>query len=361
MTSNKEDYNDGYYHVGKDLEDYPDAWLIVVWSPRGPGKTYSALWYREWNNIPIVYMKRTIDDVKLLCDGDGKDEFDKSPYKPINRDKGTNIHARYIEKGIGGFYRCDPEGEPAGPPCSYIAALNAIKSIKGFDMSECQWMLLDEFIPQTGEIVRHAEGAMLLDVYMTIARDREKRGLPPLKLILFANAEQISTPITNELEIVDDMADLAASGKSHMYLEERGILLHHITREEIPLRDSEKSGIYKAMKHTAWGRKALEGEFANNDFSNIKKVSIKGMKPYLHIKHKSYDWYIYFKDDGLFYMCSSPAKCLKEYDLNLENDQKLFFYDEQIDLRNRCMEGHMLFQKYSMYDLIMNYKKFFNL
>ena len=45
-----------------------------------------------------------------------------------------------------------------------------------------------------------AEGEMLLDIYETLSRDRLKRGHAPLKLILFANAEEISTHITNTLE-----------------------------------------------------------------------------------------------------------------------------------------------------------------
>ena len=41
--SPKEDYTDGYYHIRKDLEEYPDAGFICVWSRRGPGKTYGFL------------------------------------------------------------------------------------------------------------------------------------------------------------------------------------------------------------------------------------------------------------------------------------------------------------------------------
>ena len=39
------DFDDGYYHFYKDVIDYPDADIYVVWSRRGPGKTYSFLRY----------------------------------------------------------------------------------------------------------------------------------------------------------------------------------------------------------------------------------------------------------------------------------------------------------------------------
>ena len=49
-----------------------------------------------------------------------------------------------------------------------------------------------------------------------------------------------------------------------------------------------------------------------------------------------------------------------DFNLNRENEQKLFYSDYGIDLRLSCIEERMKFEKYSMYDLIVNYKKFFN-
>ena len=54
----QEDYNDGYYHIGKDIEVFPDAVIYIVWSRRGPGKTYSALRY-PYHKFRTLYMKRT--------------------------------------------------------------------------------------------------------------------------------------------------------------------------------------------------------------------------------------------------------------------------------------------------------------
>ena len=39
------DYKDGYFHVAKDIEEYPTAWCHIDWSARGPGKTTSGLAY----------------------------------------------------------------------------------------------------------------------------------------------------------------------------------------------------------------------------------------------------------------------------------------------------------------------------
>lgn len=353
--------NELYYHFEDDLLKYPGAWCHVVWSARGKGKTYSGLKYSLENDIPIIYMKRTIEDVALICSANNYG-FDPSPYVPINRDQGYNIKARSIENGIGGFWKFNDENEPVGLPVSYCLAMSAVKKFKGFDFSRCDWIIFDEFIPQLGERISRKEGELLLDLYMTIARDRQKRGRPPLKLVLFANAEEISTPVTNTLEIVDIMADLNATGGTHYYDQERGILLHHITSQEFPLQEAEKNGIYNAMIGTAWGQKSFEGSFSNNDFSNVQQMSIKGMVPFIHIRYKTHDYYIYMKkDNGFYYMCSSRGACLFDYDLNKENDQKKFWIEHQADLRNACIDGNMKFQKYTMYDLIVNFKKFYNI
>lgn len=351
--------NEKYYYFPDDLLNYPDAWCIVVWSRRGAGKTYSALRYAYENQIEVAYMKRTIDDVTMICSGAEKG-INLSPYVPIGRDMNLTIQAQQIGKGVGGFYdHFNDQGKPDGKPFSYCLALNAMKTIKGFDLSSCDWMLLDEFIPQSGEIVKRKEGEMLLDVYMTIARDRAKRGRPDLKLILFANAEEVSTPITYELDIVDDMINLQASGESHLFLKDRGILLHRITETEIALHEEAETGIYKAMINTPWGQKSFGGEFSNNDFSNVGKINLKQYQPITGWTYKNKNCYIWMKDGNYFFTDSRAP--VELYNLNHENQQKKFYYDYVFDLRADCIEGRCVFKSYTYYDILMNYKNFFKL
>lgn len=352
--------NEKYYYFPDDLQMHPEAWCIVVWSPRGSGKTYSALRYAYEQNIPIVYAKRTKHDVDTICAGQGRG-IDLSPYSPIKRDAHYNIEAHLIDTGLGAFYdHFNEDGKPDGAPFSYLIALNSIKTVKGFDLSVCDWLLLDEFIPQAGEIVKHAEGEMLLDLYMTIARDRALRGRGDLKLVLFANAENISTPITNELDIVDPMMELQSTGQTHLYMEDRGILLHHITPEEFPIQEEQKSGIYKGMYGTPWFQKAFGGEFSNNDFSNVGKVNLKNYQPVTGWTYKGKECYVYIRD-GYYYFTSSRSNSIELYNLDRENDQKRFYRDFAYDLRVATYEGLCVFQKYTMYDLIVNYRQFFKL
>ena len=362
MNIDQENYADGYYHIGKDFEAYPDAVIYIVWSRRGPGKTYSALRY-PYHKFRTLYMKRTNKDVRTICEYAGDIDFDPSPWVPLNRDFGINVKPRLLKEGLGAFYDSDQEGNPVGPVVNYVASLNAVKSLKGMDLSEAQWIIFDEFIPQAGEVVKKAEGEMLLDLYETVNRDRRKRGRPGLKLMLFANAEEISTHITNALEVVDTMAEMQATGQNILYNEERGILFHHITQEDFPLQDIELHDMARVMKGTAWAAKSYFGDFSNNDFSAVKQKSLKHYRCLykLHYRRQN-DAYIYISNkDSTYYMCSRPGNYILEYDLDRENQQKKFYIDHGVQLREACINDRFLFEKYSYYDLIVNYTKFYDL
>lgn len=357
-----EDFNDGYYHINKDVADYPDAVIYIVWSPRGSGKTYSAL-RGCYHKFKTLYMKRTNQDVKTICEFAGDIELDPSPWKPINRDFGTCVKPRLLQDGFGAFYDCDETGKPTGAVVNYIASLNAIKKIKGMDLSDAEWIIFDEFIPQAGEIVKRSEGEMLLDLYETVSRDRNKRGRPDLKLMLFANAEEISTHITNALEVVDTMAEMQAKGITKYYDDERGILFHHITPEEIPTTaDGKPHGLQRAMKNTAWYDKSYMGLFSKNDFTSVCEMSIKNMRCmyHLHYRRKN-DCYVYLnRKTGIYYFSPIKGQPIKSYDLDRENQQKRFYLDHGIELRRKTIDDRVKYNKYSYYDLIVNYTKFYD-
>lgn len=356
---------DYYYNIEKDIELYPGAWAYIVIGGRNCGKTYSCLKSCHLNKREFIFLKRTNDDVDLLCSGTGRigqktAEFgiDLSPFKSVNRDCFTDIRAHSIKSGLGGFWYHD-EGEPTGTPIGYLLSLNAVSKYKGFDLSNADWVIFDEFQPQPWDRVNRKEGEQLLDLYKTVSRDREHRGRSALKLICLANATSISNPVTNILEITDIIADMQVQELEYIYLEDRGIVIHLVKNNADFDEVEHGSQIYKAMGETAWGRMAFNNEFGYNDLSNISKVNLKGYRPVCAILYKRHRWYVYQRD-GWYYMCSSRHNG-RVYDLNKENDQKLFFYDYDIDLRESCINGYMKFEKYTMYDIIVNYKSFFKL
>ena len=352
-----------YYQIAEDVAAYPGAWCYIVVGGRNTGKTYGALLDQLRRDEPHVFIKRTNKDVELLCTGNRIGEKEKeyaldfSPYKAINRDTGETIKAYKINDGIGAFYRTGEEGA-TGKPLGYLLSLSAVHKYKGFDLSECGAIIFDEFIPQPWERVGRKEGEQLMDLYKTVARDRTLRGLPELRLYCLANAVNIYNPTCEVLEVTDIIANMATRHQETYYDEARGIFIRKLVTSEEMMEAEEKTGIYRAMAGTAWGDMAFNNEFAYNDFSCVRKMSLKGYRPLIELTHKRKKLYIY-SNGNTFYMTSSPNKCALSYDLNREMDQRAFYLDHGIDLLNASTRGQMYFEKYSYYDLIVNFRNRF--
>ena len=356
--------DDMYYNIEDDLTGYPEAWCYVIIGGRNTGKTYSTLKHYLNERQKIVFCKRTNDDIDTLCAGNtiGKKgaeyEVDFSPYKAINRDLGTNVKAYKIKHGLGGFYRSNEDGEASGAPVAYMASLYAVSKIKGFDMSDAEAQVFDEFIPQPWDRVNRKEGEQLMDLYKTIARDRYERTGKELKLILLANAVNVWNPTAEILEIIDTITNMCAKGKELFYDPERRILIRILKTPPAMIEKEKKTGLYKTMAGTAWGRMAFGNEFGYNDFSQIKQVALKGYRPIVSVETKGKVWYIYTNDEK-FYMTDSQAPNVTCYNLDTESGQKAFYYDYVLDLQEATIESRMYYKTYTMYDMITNYKKRF--
>lgn len=353
-----------YYDIRDDFNRFPKCWCYIVYSKRGPGKTYSSLRYMIEEKKIFTFIKRTNKDVQFMCASTGKKgkmSVDVSPFKPLHRDLGEqfNIKAFLIQEGFGAFWRVNEEEEPVGLPVGYIISLNAIKDVKGFDISECSYIIFDEFIPKPWERVKRTEGDSLLDLYMTLQRDRKDRGLGEIKLICLANATSIRNPVFTTLALIDKAAEMNIKDIEYFYDEYRGIMMHQIYADEIE-DPEEKLGIEKAMEGTEWGLMAFGGKFGYNDFTSIGHINLKNYRPVVAFTYKATTSYIYMKD-GIYYACSAKNDKCRMYDLNRENEQKKFYLEYGLDLRSECIDGKLVVDKYSVYDIIINYRDYFKL
>ena len=357
--------NNYYYDIKEDLEKYPGCWAYFVWSGRNTGKTYSALRYMMETKSKFIFLKRTVEDVSFLLAGSGKvgsklSQYgaDVSPFVALNRDFGTNIRAFGIYKGyLGGFWECNEKNEPEFSPIGYIVSLNAISKIKGFDLSDCDYIIFDEFIPSAWERIDKQEGKQLLDLYKTVSRDREHRGRGPLKLICLANPTEVNCPVFQELEIADDAATMTMRGDEYKIV--RGMCLHEIKMGNA-FKETEGNMIaLKAMEGTAWHSMTMGEGFAYNDFQMISPQALKGFHCLCEIIYRRAHWYIYQKNE-MYYVCKSPGRYFESvYDLNKDQDARRFYLEMQIELKHEYIDGHVKFQNYTMFDVIVNFKKFF--
>ena len=262
-----------YYNFAEDIDKYPDCWCYLIFSGRNTGKTYSALKTMYDRHYNFGFVKRTNDDVDILCRNDSNPRFNLSPWKAIERDNShIRVKAKKLMKGIGVFYTEADNGTdvPEEIPIGYVYSLNAIGDIKGFNQ-EADYLIFDEFIPKPWERTNRNEGDQLLDLYKTLDRDRIHRGLQPTKLVCLANSTEINNPVFSTLEVVDLIASLDT--QPEYVIVDRGIMIRKIGNSAFKAIE-ETHPMLEALKNTRWGKMAVDGSFSYNDFSLVKKISL---------------------------------------------------------------------------------------
>lgn len=359
MNLYDEHYDDGYYHIGKDIEAYPDAGIYVIYSGRGYSKTYSSLWYVLRHKAPFAYIRRTKADVDKMCAS--KDSgFDLSPFVAINRDMKTSYRPKPIFSGMAGVWEDDgSEDWDKGDPIGFIFSLNNLKEFKGADtLFDLEYMIMDEFVPGSAEVqISQQEGRRLLDTYMTFCRDRKRRGKPTPKLILLSNTARIDCPIIDTLEIGSQMLKLTGSEDPTYYDEKRKIFFHHIRPAEFPeikksMADLE---VAEAMQGTAWYDENIEGQFMV-DMSNIRKVNLKGYRCECMITYNRHPFFLYYNpSQNAYYACDIPHQCNKFFDFDKDADKRRWSLWDGFKINRALARNAFKASDWTYYDVLVRF------
>lgn len=340
-----------YYDIKDDIQRYPDAIIYVVWSLRGPGKTYSTLRYGIENGLKELYIKRTVEDVNFIS-GRGDGNGDVSPWAPLNRDFGYDFHINPV-RGKNGFATVDSDD---GKNIGYVIGMSAVHKVKGFELSDTDIIVYDEFLPQLSEMrINRKEGEILLDLHATVSRDRTARGKPEIPIILLANSTTPVSPVTETLKITDDIVEMSMKGIEERYIPDRHILLRNILTSPSM---SKESRFYSAVKNTKWARMAYGNEFAYVDFSKVRKVNIKGSICHAEIRYNGERWFLYQNQKGVYIMSKSASNNpLNVYNFDVDGDRQRLWYDYIRDLQSAISYDEAFFDSYSMYYMVTDYRK----
>lgn len=271
---------DGYVNIKGILsEGYPFNFLV---GGRGTGKTYTSLKVAKEENKLFMLMRRTQTQADLIS----KPEF--SVYKPLNNDLGWNVQVKSISKYNGMFYVDDEESRH---PIGYTCALSTISNMRGFDASDIQLLIYDEFIPEKHERLLKNEADALFNAYETMNRNRELTGTPPLQLLCLANANDITNPVFESLHLIR-IADRMQKGNAERWTDEkRGIQLIMLHRSPISKRKNN-TALYQLTADSDFATMAINNDF-NLSYDHIKPCPIAEYSPVCAIgelciyRHKS--------------------------------------------------------------------------
>lgn len=250
--------SNGYVNVEGILEEgYPFNFLV---GGRGTGKTYTALKVAKEQGRIFMLMRRTQSQADLIS----KPEF--SVFKPLNTDLGWHVMVKSISKYNSMFYEADAENSTH--PIGYTCALSTLSNMRGFDASDIQLLIYDEFIPEKHERLLKNEADALFNAYETMNRNRELKGIAPIQMLCLANANDITNPVFEHLKLIR-IADKMQKGNADRWTDEkRGIQLIMLHRSPI---SKQKAGtvLYRLTDGSEFSSMALDNDF-NVDRQHIK-------------------------------------------------------------------------------------------
>lgn len=273
----------GYVNVRGILsEGYPFNFLV---GGRGTGKTYTTLKVAKEDNKTFMLMRRTQSQSDLIS----KPEF--SVFKPLNEDLNWNVQVKSISKYNSMFYEPSGDDGKMPHPIGYTCALSTISNMRGFDASDIQLLIYDEFIPEKHERLLKNEAEAIFNAYETMNRNRELKGVTPIQMICLANANDITNPVFESLRLIR-IADKMQKGNTDRWTDDsRGIQLIMLHRSPI---SKKKSGtvLYHLTEGSDFANMALDNDF-NVNRQHIKPRPLSEYSPVCTIgelciyRHKS--------------------------------------------------------------------------
>lgn len=291
--------------------------FIIVISGRGGGKTYGSLRYAMENNIKFLYLRRTKTILELITDPRYQ------PFKRINADTGREIVSDY-GRGIGSF-----KDSESGDIIGYAAALSTIANIRGFDGSDIELIIWDEFIPEPSERVTFNMLTAFYNAVETVGRNREFEGRPPVKCVLLSNSDLIYSDVIAGLGIGETLYQMQQTGTEQV--EATPELLLIMPQLEAFKADKADTALYRLTRGSDYAEIALNNKFAIEDRDQIKRFDLRQFKPVSQLG----DLVFYRAKDGRrWYVCTHVSGTPKTYE-NTDADIKRF-----------CREQGAIFRAY---------------
>lgn len=249
----------------------------LVVGGRGTGKTYGTLKECLYTKRKFLFLRRTQAQADLIA----KPEF--SPFKKVCEDTGEQVTSFPLSKYNSAIchYDINDDGRmvPKGAPIGYTAALSTFSNIRGFDASDVDLIIFDEFIPERHERPIKNEFDALMNCYETVNRNRELMGVKPVQLLCLANANDLANPVFIGLNLVKRSMSLINKGVEQWIDFKRGIALYLL--QHSPISDEKRNtALYKLTAGTSFAEMSLDNKFSANA---VGRIASKPLKEYIPV------------------------------------------------------------------------------
>lgn len=255
-------YDDNGYLDMPKIINLPYTFIFVV-GGRGTGKTYGALKHVIYEGINTILMRRTQSQLDVI------NKADFAPIRPICDDLNYDYSVKPISKQSAGYYIND-----SNLPLITTAAVSTIANMRGFDASDRDIIIFDEFIPERHERPIKNEAEAFMNAYETINRNRELKGRQPVKLVALANSNDIMNALFIYLKLINPVARMIDKENETWFDDKRSIAI--IMPNKSPISDAKSdTALYKLAGDGEFSRMALENTFKNAQSDMIKSRPIR--------------------------------------------------------------------------------------
>ena len=262
---------------------------------RGTGKTYGALKEVAENDIRFCLMRRTQAQLDTIA------RVDTNPFKSGVRDLGVTWSIDPVPAGKNVYaykqmYFTEDGSTQEGRILGYAIALSTVANLRGFDMSDVELLIYDEFIPESHERAIKNESDAFLNCYETINRNRELQGRKPLQVLCLANSNDFACPILVGLGLVGTVEKMIAQGKTEYVNPQKGIGIFLLTDSPVSAR-KETTALYRLTHGTAFHDMAIKNAFAGSEDPDVYSVDLREYAPVVSVgelcvyKHKATNIY----------------------------------------------------------------------
>lgn len=246
------------------------AILTCIVGARRIGKTYGVLQHYMRGDRPFLYLRLTREDLRRC-------EVPKNnPFTPVARAMGV----RTAFDSTNGYYdvkevtETDEKGNPTAYGKSYAVAA-PLFGTRGLGSGQYSALVLDEFIPDMGAVVRKYAGYNLKSAIQTVT-DLQTAEMP---IWLLANSNNLDNDILDEFGLIPVFERMAAEKYNCWMSPDGGTICINAYNSPVSEQLAE-TRLGRILNTGAYGAMAFSNKWANNNFSNVKRLSAQALQNY---------------------------------------------------------------------------------
>lgn len=233
-----------------------------------------------------------------------------------------------------------------------LSALSAIGRVRGINGRRFSDVVYDEFIPESHLLKVKNGGDAFLNMYTTIAGNREIEGEKPLRVWLLANSNNLDNDILNALNITGVVEKMSLRGEESRILKDRGIMVI-LPDSQLITEKRKKGALYRAIGgDSKFSQMAYENAFAYNDYTDVGTKPLQEYKPLISVGG-SFTIYLH-KSDKVLYVCDIVDNNARHKYTQSDYDRMKFTRDYP-EVKAAYLRGRFTFQNMTVKNAFLDY------